>query len=101
MEGNLKVFFSQTVRPKADLLAYLCMKYSGKLLVTIYCPLSILSACTSVDEQLFLKASFPELALRFQPNFTDMFLGECASKKVQRIEIHDEHWLPWNLMKTL
>ena len=50
----------------------------------------------SVPEQLLGKKSSPlKTAKRFQLNFTEMILGWCIFRKLQRFEFHEELWLPW------
>ena len=41
------------------------------------------------------KISAPKLTIRFELNFTEMILRSCSFKILQRIEFHEELWLPW------
>ena len=68
-----------------------------------YCDWSVVrpSVCPSVCPSVRLsvhnykKSSSPKLTIRFQSNFTEMILRSCSFKILQRIEFHEELWLPW------
>jgi hypothetical protein len=48
------------------------------------------------DRKLLLETTYPHKMLsQFHPNFTGMFLCKSTFKIVQRIEFHEELWLPW------
>ena len=49
----------------------------------------------SVCEHLLKKSSPLKPAGRFQWNFTEMILGWCTFRKLQRFEFREELWLPW------
>ena len=53
------------------------------------------SVRVSVREQLLKKSSPLKLTYRFQWKFTEMMLGWCTFRKLQRYEFCKELWLPW------
>ena len=71
------------------LLAHLSTTCSGWAIVIDPCP----SVCLSVNN--YLKSSPLKPANRFQWNFTEMILGWCTFRILQRYEFHEELWLAW------
>ena len=60
-----------------------------------YCDQSSSGVRPSVREQLLKKSSPLKRANRFQWNFTEMILGWCTVRMLQRYEFHEELWLLW------
>ena len=63
-----------------------------------YCDRSMsgVHPCVCLSVNNYLKTSSPlKPANRFQWNFTDMVLGWCTFRKLQRFEFHEELRLPW------
>ena len=54
-----------------------------------------LSIRPSVHNYKKKKSSSSKLTIGFQSNFTEMILRPCYFKILQRIEFHEELWLPW------
>ena len=81
-------------------LAHLSTMCSGWAIVIDHCPASVrpsVRPCVrpSGCEQLLKKSSPLKPANRFQWNFTEMILGWCTFRKLQRYEFREELWLPW------
>ena len=75
-------------------LDHLSTTCSGWAIVIDHCPASVCPCvCPSVCEQLLKKSSLKP-ANRFQWNFTEMILGWCTFRILQRYEFHEELWLP-------
>ena len=82
---------------KNPFLAHLSTTCSGWAIAIDQCPAS-LRLCvrpSSFREQLLKKSSPLKPANRFQWNFTEMILGWCTFRKLQRYEFCEELWLPW------
>ena len=85
--GNAAVFSS--LEHKVLRVSYCDRSMSGVR------PSGCLARQPSVREQLLQKSSPLKPANRFQGNFTEMILGWCTFRKLQRYEFHEELWLPW------